>query len=74
MKLRIKNKCPYSHKGFRDFFGEFESLLLRQNVKPSSFNDCWVLLTLPRLFSVPFIFFPFSLFALFLQNLRKNYG
>lgn len=66
-KLDMKNTCPYSLNGYRRLSGEFESLLLRQKVKPSSFNNCWVFLTLPRVFSVPFICFPFSLFALFLH-------
>ena len=70
----MKNKRLYSHKGFRDFFGEFESLLLRQKVKPSSLNDCWVFLTLPMVSAVPFTCSPFFLFALFLRILRKNYG
>lgn len=74
MKLRMKNERPYSHNGFRDFFGEFESLLLRQKVKPSSFNNCWVFLTLPKLSGVRLSCFFFSFFAVILQNLRKNYG
>ena len=70
----MKNKRLYSRNGFRDFFGEFESLLLRQNVKPSSFNNCWVFLTLQRLSGVRLSYLAFSFFAVILQNLRKNYG
>lgn len=70
----MKNKSPYSHNVFRDFFGEFESLLLRQNVKPSSHNDCRVFLTLPMLSSVRLFRLFFSFFALLLQILRENYG
>nr|DAQ40047.1 MAG TPA: hypothetical protein [Caudoviricetes sp.] len=74
MKLRMKNKRPYSHNGFRDFFGEFESLLLRQKVKPSSFNNCWVFLTLPRLSGVRLSCLAFSFLAKILCFLQKNYG
>lgn len=70
----MKNKRLYSHNGFINFSGEFESLLLRQMVKPSSLNDRWVFLTLPRLSGVRLSYLAFSFFAVILQNLRKNYG
>lgn len=81
MLLRIELRMAELNMSKQSFYekigissASFESLLLRQKVKPSSFNNCWVFLTLPRLSGVRISCLAFSFLAKILCFLQKNYG